>query len=741
MKKRNLYTALLPMMAEALLPMLACALPSMLACALLTACTNETLPPADGTDPGNPTTLTATLADDADTGNAPDTRLSHESEISTTTPGVIVKWTVGDAFKLYPARGTSGSMEYEIKDAGTITGDGKTATFTATTIPSTPITGVAKAIYPAAAALMNDGDPATSWGGITLSMDGQAQTGDDSYAHTPAYDYMVADVADATSLPAGNDLTFHHLAAMMTVKITGQPSGYTPVTSPDAADNSPVQLTLSANDEGAYFYSEMSTDNSLPTYGSASLRLEDITWGTNGFTAHLMIFPVDLSGNTFTLSVLCKDGTTYRYTTPQIGKKYVAGMRYTATITGDKWTESSITETLTGSTQIADKFASGTGYDDDPYLISTAAELLLMQKKVNDGSYNDYRLTTDIKIADDVTWVPIGTDYDNRFQGSFDGGGHTISGTLSGSNQYFGFFGCVDSNIRNLRIAATVTNSYEATSKCCTGGVAGFFTARAIDNRHTLYRCSYKGNVTGGKTAGTSTSNENYTGGLVGQCQNTILSGCTVEAGSKVTGGSTTSSDSHTGGLVGYVLSNTQFESCTNYADIEGAESRNSYTGGLVGYAPSGGSNPSNINNCRNRGAVTGGTAASYSRTGGLVGYNGSNTITNCTNEGTVTGGTAQDCHTGGLVGVNNSGILHTSHNTSTAIVTAGRLTESSTNHQNLTGGLVGYNITNGEVYSCCTNEATVAGKAADASGTDTDNRIGGGDNTTVAECPEGHIP
>lgn len=725
--KRKLYTALLPILAATL--------PPMLACALLTACANETLPAANAEEAANPTTLTATLPDDTDTGhtpgNNPDTRLSHESESSATTPGVIVRWTAGDAFKLYPVRGTSGGIEYKINNPSSISGDGKTATFIATTTPSTPITGEAKAIYPAAAALQMDGKtPATSWRDIPLSMDGQTQTGDDSYAHTPAYDYMVADVADATSLPTNNDLTFHHLAAMMTVKITGQPSGYTPVTSPDAADNSPVQLTLSVNGKGANFYSEMPIDNGLPTYGSASLRLEGITWDTNGFTAHLMIFPVDLSSKTFTLSVLCKDGTTYRYSTPEIGKKYVAGMRYTATIAGDDWTKSTTTKILSTSTTPAENFASGTGDSDDPFLISTAEELLLMQKKVNDGSYNDYRLTTDIEIADDVTWVPIGT-YDNRFQGSFDGGGHTISGTLRGNNQHFGFFGYVDGNIRNLRIAATVTNSYEASSTCYTGGVAGFFTA---DNEHTLYRCSYKGSVTGGKTKGTSTSNENCTGGLVGVCQNTILSGCTVEAGSKVTGGSTTSSDSYTGGLVGYVISNTLFESCTNYADIEGAQSKNSYTGGLVGYAAISGGNSSNINNCRNRGAVTGGTAIFYSRTGGLVGNNyGNNTITNCTNEGTVTGGTAQDCYTGGLVGTNNSGTLHTSHNTSTATVTAGRVTNVSNTH-NFTGGLVGQNTTNGKVYSCCTNAATVANKAPDASGTGTDNRIGG-ENKTVIDC------
>lgn len=732
--KRKLYTALLPILAATL--------PPLLACALLTACTNETLPAANAEEAANPITLTATLPDDTDTGhtpgNNPDTRLSHESESSATTPGVIVRWTAGDAFKLYPVTGRSGGIEYKIHNPSSISSDGKTATFIATTTPSTPITGEAKAIYPAAAALQMDGKtPATSWRDIPPSMDGQTQTGDDSYAHTPAYDYMVADVADATSLPTNNDLTFHHLAAMMTVKITGQPSGYTPVTSPDAADNSPVQLTLSVNGKGANFYSKMPIDNSSPTYGSASLRLEDITWGTNGFTAHLMIFPVDLSSKTFTLSVLCKDGTTYRYSTPEIGKKYVAGMRYTATIAGDDWTKSTTTKILSTSTTPAENFASGTGDSDDPFLISTAEELLLMQKKVNDGSENDYRLTTDIEIADDVTWVPIGTDRSNSFRGSFDGGGHTISGTLRGNNPYFGFFGYVDSNIRNLRIAATVTNSYDDASQCCTGGVAGFFTANY--GRHTLYRCSYKGSVTGGKTKGTSTSNENYTGGLVGRCQNIILSGCTVEAGSKVTGGSATSSDSHTGGLVGDVLSGTLFESCTNYADIEGGKSRSSYTGGLVGYAAISGGNSNNINNCRNRGVVIGGTAISSSRTGGLVGNNkGNNTITNCTNEGTVTGGTARDCYTGGLVGINESGTLHTSHNTSAAIVTAGRLTGSSTNQKNLTGGLVGENTADGEVYSCCTNAATVADKAPDASDTGTDNRIGG-ENKTVIDCDQDH--
>lgn len=760
------------------LPLAQAAAATALLLALAAACSNETpVPTAAGNDTGTPITLTATLATDGDAGsNTPQTRLGYTDETgSAIAPGVIVKWTVGDAFKLYPASGQSDGIEYKIDNASSISGDGKSATFTATTTPSTPITGVAKAIYPAAAALLSNKKPANYWNSISLSMDGQIQTGDNNYDHIAAYDYMTATVADITSLPTNNDLAFHHLAAMMTVKITGHPTGYTPSTT---SDNSPALLILSVDDAGAGFYNKMYTDDGSTTTptpgaiipGSTSLTLNGITWTENGFTAHLMIAPTDLTGKSFTLIVRCNDGTAYRYTTPQIGKAYVAGMRYTATISdNDNWkVESSTTaQTLDDGTEDVTAFASGNGLQASPYIISTAAELKYLQTQVNGGnSYGGkyFRLTTDINIAT-TTWTPIGTDASHPFGGNFDGNGHTISGTLSGNNAKFGLFGYTyHASIHNLHVAATVTNGYNGSAECSTGGLVGY--AEDI----TISGCSYKGTVSGGKATG----NASNTGGLIGYGQTITLSGCTVEAGSEVKGGSAGTSSSYTGGLVGYAGIGSRLESCTNHAEIAGATDSKSYVGGVAGYAVGNIDSPISIHNCRNHGkvgigdnangncyaggligsvgyyttlsnsrntgAVTGGkTGGSISETGGLVADLGSNSeIIGCTNEGTVSGGTALwYCYTGGLVGY-NSGTLHTSHNTAKAAVAAGQLTETSAYGENYTGGLVGSNTTDGTVYSCCTNAATVAGKDADDSGTGTDNRIGGS-NKTVTDCQEGH--
>ena len=83
----------------------------------------------------------------------------------------------------------------------------------------------------------------------------------------------------------------------------------------------------------------------------------------------------------------------------------------------------------------AEKFADGAGTVDDPYKISTGAELAYLAEKVNGGesySGNYFKLTSDIRLnTDDVptsenTWTPIGNS-SNKFQGTFDGDGHTTT--------------------------------------------------------------------------------------------------------------------------------------------------------------------------------------------------------------------------------------------------------------------------------------------------------------------------
>lgn len=573
-------------------------------------------------------------------------------------------------------------------------------------------------------------------------------------------------------------------------------------------DNSPELLTLTAGQapdgNGVYtgvygiFYKNIKADGGHITSGyypsptsSINLALEGITWGADGFTAHMMMLPTDLNGKTFTVSVRCKDGTTYRYTTPQIGKKYVAGMRYTATIPGgNNWTKATgETNALVfnNDTKAADGFASGSGSEAAPYIIATAGQLKYLVEQVNKkflyGFSNKYlRLATDIKV-EGTNWTPIGLNIGStlcEFCGHFDGNDHTIYGTLTSSDDgigndnkdsNFGFFGNISQggSVRNLHIKATVINAYAGSSSVYTGGLAG-----TINTNVEISGCSSDGEIQGGTTTGSGTS---HTGGLIGFVGNSsTISNCTVSG--KVTAGKMTKDAglNYTGGVAGYISGNLKnpitIQSCTNHAKITGSPgggSRDSDTGGIAGhtsytsisrctnhgqvtaqYTESGGNcyvggligmmeTNTNLSDSENQGAVTGGqvyTKDCVSCCGGLAGQTqASATATNCTNSGTVSGNTINTSiknYTGGLVG-RNYGTLHQCLNTAKAVVTG------ETSAGSCTGGLVGYNVNKGAVYNCCTNLANV-NNATPENG----NRIGGYDSYeggNVKACDQGHTP
>lgn len=124
---------------------------------------------------------------------------------------------------------------------------------------------------------------------------------------------------------------------------------------------------------------------------------------------------------------------------------------------------------------------SGSGTEENPYLISTAADLAYLANKVNMQSaaptYEYYKLTDNINLTY-TEWVPIGV-YNNEnqyFYGSFDGNGYTISDLyMTKENQgYVGLFGYVkNSEFKNL----TVTGAIEGISSSNTlniGGIIGY---------------------------------------------------------------------------------------------------------------------------------------------------------------------------------------------------------------------------------------------------------------------------
>ena len=143
----------------------------------------------------------------------------------------------------------------------------------------------------------------------------------------------------------------------------------------------------------------------------------------------------------------------------------------------------------------------GSGTKDDPYQISTAAQLKRFRNIVNGtGGQTPNRgacavLTADIDLSNEK-WTPIGkyTDDNDKtpYTGTFGGQGHTIKGLYvnSASDAYVGLFGCLEgAAVRNLTVDGYVQG-------CNTvGGIAGYASNAAIEN------CSNHCSVTGSSTS------------------------------------------------------------------------------------------------------------------------------------------------------------------------------------------------------------------------------------------------
>ncbi len=75
----------------------------------------------------------------------------------------------------------------------------------------------------------------------------------------------------------------------------------------------------------------------------------------------------------------------------------------------------------------------GSGTADDPYLISSTEDWNTFANNVNNGT--SYSGQT-VKLNADISVTTMVGTYDNPFNGTFDGGGHTLNVTLNSGNQY-----------------------------------------------------------------------------------------------------------------------------------------------------------------------------------------------------------------------------------------------------------------------------------------------------------------
>ena len=292
------------------------------------------------------------------------------------------------------------------------------------------------------------------------------------------------------------------------------------------------------------------TDN---TEGLASVQLTGLS--TEGGNPDIIV-PYDKGSNTYTAIVAPQSvaaGTTFITCTFTNGKTFVYKMK-----NATDWQAG-------GEYTYTVSLATARGYiieDDGSYTVYNADGLMNIAELVNGGK-TDINITLDKNI--DLTgkaWTPIGTDYDNSYKGTFDGGGHTITGlTFTTNDEFAGLFGWLN---RAGTVKNVVMEGVQITSNQIYGGSIGGVVGYSWG---TIENCSVSGSVSGTV----------YVGGVVGAQIDGSITGCSSSA--------TVKGMVDVGGVAGQTNSSATLTACyaTGNVIIEINPKKNIAGGSLVG--------------------------------------------------------------------------------------------------------------------------------------------------------------
>ena len=258
----------------------------------------------------------------------------------------------------------------------------------------------------------------------------------------------------------------------------------------------------------------------------------------------------------------------------------------------------------------------GTGTsEDDPFLISTGAELKLLAEnsRTMDFGSRYVKLTNDIILNDGVfdrdgnftktgesgtsapnEWLPAG-----QATWHIDGDGHYISGLYIKLNEdRIGLFSYIYNGgyIKDL----TIKNSYVFSTK--SGAYVGVFAGKSF--RTSFINCAGENNIV-------ATNGCYSTAGVVGWAEAGSFSG--VHTSGSVSG------NNILGGIAGRTM-DTTFKNCWNETNIDNEKASIRQSGGIAGMASS-----ASFYNCANLGYLHGG-----SRVGGIVAEANNVKVKNC---------------------------------------------------------------------------------------------------------------
>ena len=469
----------------------------------------------------------------------------------------------------------------------------------------TPIVFTATGLNPAATAIAGTRAPADgNWTGVqsvAVLMDGTVKT----YNVTPS----TADPTSATLTSTDSYYWTNHNNITVTA--------WWPYT---AGETTPPAVKVKANQSTQKDFEGSDlivADGQTVTYGSPTLRfthrtarvtivLTDYTEGlasvkltglsTEGDNPDIIV-PYDKGSNTYTAIVAPQSvaaGTAFVTCTFTNGKTFVYKMKNaTDWQAGGEYT---YTVSLAAAKDLGYTIES-----NGSYTVYNADGLLNIAELVNGGK-TDINITLDKNI--DLTgkdWTPIGTSFDNSYTGTFDGGGHTITGlTITTKDQFVGLFGYLN---RAGTVKNVVMEGIQITSNHMfgnTGGVAGFSWG-------TIENCSVSGSVSGTKCVG----------GVVGAQKAGSITGCSSSATVKGT--------VDVGGVAGEKWGSMTACYATGNVTLEIDSPKNLSGGGLVGF--NGGSS---VLACYATGNVTStGSSTGNVHIGGFLGDNYT-TVTAC---------------------------------------------------------------------------------------------------------------
>ena len=302
----------------------------------------------------------------------------------------------------------------------------------------------------------------------------------------------------------------------------------------------------------------LSADNGNPTaiktYNASGNTYEALT-APQTVAAGKPFVKVELGGGTFYFrpqnNVVLEAGSRYKYTV----KVNTTGLTLEGCTIGS-WVDGG------GESGAAEDL--GYIYDSNTktYTVYNANGLMNIAELVNGGK-SDINITLDTDI--DLTgkdWTPIGTDYDNSYKGTFDGGGHTITGlTFTTNDEYAGLFGWLN---RAGTVKNVVMEGVQITSNQIYGGSIGGVVGYSWG---TIENCSVSGSVSGTV----------YVGGVVGAQIGGSITGCSSSATVKGT--------VDVGGVAGQTNSSATLTACyaTGNVTIEINPAKNIAGGSLVG--------------------------------------------------------------------------------------------------------------------------------------------------------------